>query len=348
MRAVGLASLAICALGIGLTLIVTRIQGEPALAILVTLGLTLVPLIAMRQIYRSSMQGIQRPLLGFVPELFVHPFAMLLLAATAIVAMHRPLSALHAVGLQVTAGVLSLVVGHLLLKHALPREILDVPPRTEYRSWLRGATPFLLAQLAFMANEKLSVLVLGMAAELSQVGVFAVASSLAMFVSLPLNTVNAVIAGRVAHLYAGGKKLELQQLLISVVLLCVLVTLPVVLAECLFGDHLLGMFGEEFVSGYTTLRILVLAQFFNVASGSVGVVLNMSGHARDVVVRTVISTGLGLACSICLIPYFGIAGAAVAQGVGVVVFNSLLVIKAHQRLGINPTIFAIFRREVAL
>lgn len=343
-RIVLLTSLAICALGGGVVLWLLLINGNSELAIQVLFGFVLVPVVAMRQICRSSMQGLLQPLRGFVPELLVQPLAMLLLSAIAAIVTHGHLSSLHAVILQVTAGILALLVGRLLLKSSLPREIDSAPKRTEYRRWIRSATPFLLCQMIYLANEKLSMLTLGMTADFRDVGVFALSSSLAMLVWLPLTTMDAVISGRIAHLYAIGDKAELQKQLTVAVRVCVLVTLPVVLIEVFCGDRLLGLFREDFSSGYTVLRILALGQFFNVASGSVGSVMTMSGHTRDAVMAAAVSTGIGLACCVLLIPPFGAVGAAIAQSAGVIAYNALLVVKVRQHLGIDPTILAVLRR----
>ncbi len=343
-RVVWLASLALGAVAVGAVLWLLLIKQDSDLAVQVMIGIALVPVVALRQIYRSSMQGLQRPLLGFVPEFFVQPLAMLLLAAIAVVVMHGRLSAWQAVICQVGAGVLALVVGRLLLKKSLPREIDSAVQRTEYRRWIRGAMPFLLAQLIFLANEKLSMLTLGMTADFRDVGVFALASSLAMLVVLPLLTMNSVISGRIAQLYTIGDRVELQRQLLAAVKVCVLAALPIALVEILFGDRLLGLFREDFSAGYMVLRILAVGQFFNIASGPVGAVLTMSGHTRDTVTAAVLSTGLGLACCVLLIPPYGAVGAALAQSAGVIAFNALLVAKIHQHLGIDPTILAALRR----
>jgi O-antigen/teichoic acid export membrane protein len=157
-------------------------------------------------------------------------------------------------------------------------------------------------------------------------------------VSFALTTINPVIAGQLAHLHARDQKAELQQLLTMAVRVCLLLSLPVGLLELAGGDRLLGLFGDDFGGGATALRILVLAQLINSAAGSVGLLLNMSGHAGDTLVGTALSAVAGFVLSISLIPRFGINGAALAQGSGIVVFNVWLALRAYQRLGLNTTI----------
>ena len=345
-RLVWLASLTICGLGFCVTLALSQMDGQWGMTFQSGVGFALVPLVAMRQLSRSTLQGLQRPLPSVIPELFVQPITFLLLVAVTAVVLHGRLSSFHAVTLQVAAGMLALVAGRLLLKNALPREIHSAPPRAEYQSWLKSATPFLLCQLIWLANEKLSVLTLGMTAELRDVGVFALSSSLAMLVMLPIITMDAVISGRIAHLLAIGDKAELQRQLTRAAKVCVLVTSPIALTEIFGGHVLLSLFREDFSAGQVVLAILAVGQFVNVASGSVGTVLTMAGHTRDAVIAAALSTAIVLACCVLLIPAFGAVGAAIAHSTGIITFKAMLVIRVRQRLGIDPTLLSAFRRRI--
>ena len=205
--------------------------------------------------------------------------------------------------------------------------------------------PFLLSQLIFLANEKLSMLTLGMTADFRDVGAYALASSLAMLMVLPLFTMNTVISGRIAHLHTIGDRAELQKQLTSAVKICVLLAAPIALIEILCPDRLLGFFREDFTVGSAALRILAVGQFFNIASGSVGVVLMMSGHSRDTMIATALSTAIGLVCCVLLIPPFGTVGAAIAQSAGVITFNAILVVRVRQLLRIDTTILSTFQSQ---
>jgi O-antigen/teichoic acid export membrane protein len=239
------------------------------------------------------------------------------------------------------------VAGWLLFQNCLPGEVYTASPRIEYWSCLRAASPFLLTQLIYVATEKSSMLILGMTAALREVGIFALSSSLAMLLALPLTTANTIISGRVAHLHKCGQKAELQRLFGSAVRLCLLVTAPLALLQIIWGDKILGLLGDDFASGFLTLRILAFGQIFNVAAGSVGVALNMSGHTQETVRGTAYSSVLGLLLCALLIPRFGAPGAALAQSIAVIAFNVFLTVKVRQKLDLDPSILAGLRRQVA-
>lgn len=346
VRIVGLASLAICLASAGAIGLWSYGRGETRLTLPLLIGLMLVPLVALRQIIQATLQGLQRPLLAALTNSFAQPLTMLLVTAAAVAVLRERLTPYHAIGLQIAACFAALLVGGGLLGRTLPREFHAATRRTDYRRWLWAAAPFVVSQLIIIGNERLPLLILGLAVELQEVGVFALASSLALLLAVPLATANSLIAGRVSHLHARGDKAELQRLLATSVRFCLLITAPAAIVEIVWGDKLLGLFREDFASGFLTLRILAVGQLFNVATGSVGVTLTMSGHARDAVRCAALATGLSLLLCGLLISRFGAPGAAVAQCAGVIAYNALLTLKVRQRLGINPTILAVWRGGV--
>jgi O-antigen/teichoic acid export membrane protein len=103
-------------------------------------------------------------------------------------------------------------------------------------------------------------------------------------------------------------------------------------------SHLyLNLFGENYLSGRSALFILCVGQLVNAATGSVGVLLNMTGHERAMVISVGMSAGLNICLNIFLIPRWGIDGAAVATIISLTFVNLVKVRWAYRYLGINVT-----------
>lgn len=115
----------------------------------------------------------------------------------------------------------------------------------------------------------------------------------------------------------------------------------------------LALFGPGFPAGAPALAILALGQFVNVACGSVGTVLIMTGHERLVVRRISVAAAANAILSAALIPIWGAIGAAIGSATSTILWNVLLAWDVRQRLGIRATTFARIRasdssvREVA-
>jgi O-antigen/teichoic acid export membrane protein len=107
-----------------------------------------------------------------------------------------------------------------------------------------------------------------------------------------------------------------------------------------FGAHILaGVFGPAYATGHLPFAILCLAQLGNVACGFTGLLLEMTGRERDATAGVAGGVLTNLVLNLVLIPPYGMAGAAVATAVGLLVWNMLLVVSIRRRLNINATAF---------
>jgi len=95
------------------------------------------------------------------------------------------------------------------------------------------------------------------------------------------------------------------------------------------------VFGEEYVQAAHLLQILIIGQFINVITGSVGYLLNMTGHEKDMRNVVFFSGPLALILGFVLTPLYGATGAAVATAIALASQNLLAVFMVKKRLGFN-------------
>lgn len=168
-----------------------------------------------------------------------------------------------------------------------------------------------------------------------QIAQLAVAQRTAMLVTFILMAVNLVVAPRFADMYKRGKLKELEILALTSVKLMVLFALPIVLVMLAFPEFLMGLFGEGFQGGAHLLQILAIGQFINVATGSVGYLLTMSGHEKDLRNTSLVSGPIALVLGFSLTPIFGATGAAIATAIAIAAQNLVAVWWVRKRLGFN-------------
>ena len=163
----------------------------------------------------------------------------------------------------------------------------------------------------------------------------AVAQRTAMLSSFILLGVNLVVAPRFAKLYRDNDMAQLERLAIKSVKLISLFALPVIGVMLVFPSFLMSLFGSEFKEGAVLLQILAVGQFINAMTGSVGFLLMMSGHERDMRNVTLISGSLALLLTWFLTAQFNIIGAAIGTAIAVATQNLLAVYFVKKRLGFN-------------
>jgi O-antigen/teichoic acid export membrane protein len=104
----------------------------------------------------------------------------------------------------------------------------------------------------------------------------------------------------------------------------------------LLGPWLLSTFyGAEFVAAYQPLLLLTAGQAINALLGTVALLLNMTGHQKDVTKAMTVSLLLNIALHLLLLPRFGLEGAAFSTMTMLVTWNLILWFRVKQRLGIK-------------
>ncbi|WP_440903796.1 oligosaccharide flippase family protein [Catenovulum sp. SX2] len=182
-------------------------------------------------------------------------------------------------------------------------------------------------------------IIIGLILASEQVAYFSVAQRIALLTSFILMAVNLVVAPKFAKYRANGDDLSIKKTALFSVKLLILSACPVVLFMLLFPKLLMGLFGKEFEQGAVLLQILVLGQAVNVITGSVGVLLQMTGYEKDMRLVTMVS-GFGVLASV---PFFtklyGPIGAASSMAFFISLQNLLAVYFVKKRLGFNTLAF---------
>ena len=127
---------------------------------------------------------------------------------------------------------------------------------------------------------------------------------------------------------------RLQQIIIKSNRLLFFTSLPLTLLLCFFPDMILGFLGEGFKGAWLALIILSIGNFVSSISGSIGILLQMSGHQKqynNIITSTAISS---IALNFVLIPKYGLLGAAITSSIAKIIQNLLSVAYAKKNLGI--------------
>lgn len=208
---------------------------------------------------------------------------------------------------------------------------------------LRSGFPLLLATSGALIMSWTDTLVLGMYKSAEAVAIYTAASRTALLTSLILYAVNSISAPKFAALYAGGDLETLANLAQKTTVLMTILVITPTLVLLFYPELILRLFGAEFAAGGMALAILALGQFVNVACGSVGYLLSMTGH--ETVMRTIMltSAAFNILASLMLVRYMGMQGVAIATAISTVLWNVWMMWAVKRYLGfwtISPILFS--------
>lgn len=305
-------------------------------------GLLLIPLIVLGELRGAALRGLRHILVGQLPENILRPsFLILLLLLVQSGLLNIALSAVTVMGLHAIAAAMAFAIGAVLLWGARPPELVNRPqPIYLSRAWIMSALPLALVSGLHLINMQASFLILGLFETDQGLGIYKVVITSVTLVTFGLQAINMVVMPYFARFYANNDQVRLQRLVTQSVRVIFSFAIPIVIAFIFFGKQILTVvFGQVYAQGHTALAILALGQLVSAGTGSVGVLLNMTGHERDTL------RGIGLAAianvilSLLLIPPFGIEGAAVAAAFTLIVWNLLLRKAVKQRMRIETMVF---------
>lgn len=302
----------------------------------------LIPLIALGNIRGAALRGLRRVVLGQLPEKVIRTVVLILLALAFLtwgVGAGYDFTASTALALYVAAAAIAFLTGAWLLWRARPEGVvLERSIRTEGREWQRAVLPLALITGVQVLNSHVDVLFLGLLRSDEEVGLYRVVIQLGNLVIFGLTAINMVLHPHISRLHQQGNREALQRMVTNSARVILLLALPPVFLFVLFGEWVLILaFGEDYTSAHVALSILALGQLINAGMGSVGALLNMTGHERDTMRGMLIALALNVSLNLLLIPPFGIEGAAFATALTFASWNVFLWRMVWKRLGIKST-----------
>jgi O-antigen/teichoic acid export membrane protein len=122
-----------------------------------------------------------------------------------------------------------------------------------------------------------------------EIAKLSIALKVSTLLSFFLVSINMVIAPKLAVLYNSGSLDQLESLLKLMKNVLIILVLPIIIIVMLFSHEILSLFGNEYIEASGLLLVLLVGQIINVGTGSVGVLLMMSGHGSKLNVALIVS-----------------------------------------------------------
>jgi O-antigen/teichoic acid export membrane protein len=222
--------------------------------------------------------------------------------------------------------ILATAYGFLAWRHSVRRRWSSPErerPPAMTSDLLRSGSPLLVGALLQLVIQMSGTVMLGIWADNSDVSQFSVAWRTALLLTFVLLAVNTIAQPKFAELYSRGDLKTLASTANKATLLMTVGAAPLFIVFIAAPTWVMSAFGHDFIEGAATLQILAIGQFVNVAAGSVGVLLVMSGHERDFRNVQIVAASVSMILNCALIPAFGAAGAATAAAAALIAQNVL-------------------------
>lgn len=212
-----------------------------------------------------------------------------------------------------------MIISFFLLKKELKSEKEKSP--ISIQTLLKTAFPMMLSTSILLIMSWADTIIIGMYKSETEIGVYNGAIKLAMISGIVLGALNSIVAPKISEAFNNNKKEEFVLIVRQSTKIIFYSTLPILVLLIAFPEFLLSFLGEEFLIGKTALYVLLVGQIVNAFSGSVGVIMQMTGNEK--LFQNILTLALlsNIVLNFLLIPKHGIVGAAIASSMSLVFWN---------------------------
>ncbi len=332
---VGLPTLASIALGAVVFVFADAIAqaflSQPDAAPTLRVASLLIPGLVISNQLSAALQGSKRLTSATLATQFVQPATRIMVLLVLAMAGLTALGAVAGATVAVLAGVAMMCVS---LGRLLGRPLRGA--RRDVWSMLRFALPVYFSNIVTTVGSNLQIIMLTALGSLAAVGIFAVADQLNLISALFHTSIVAAAMPLFAQLQDENDIAGVGGLYRTTSLWTFALDLPVFLVVVLVPAELLSVFGPEFTNGAPALVILAVAALVNVATGTSGAVLDMTGHTNVKFLNATLSASVAIVLGLLLIPSLQMLGAAISVFAATALVNIVRVVEVAALVHVTP------------
>ncbi|MBK9639485.1 MAG: flippase [Bacteroidetes bacterium] len=217
-------------------------------------------------------------------------------------------------------------------------------PSLDWKTMVKESLPMMMTGSIFFILNWVDNIAIGIYWSEAHVGFYDTAFKISSASAAILMAVNAIQAPTFAEIKSSNDQNRLKTYVYNSTRLLFYATAPITLIILLFPEFLLSLFGKEFSIAGSSLQILAAGNFINCITGSVGILLMMTGHQVQYNRIIIIAALLGISLNFILVPFMGIEGAAISSTVSKIFWNLAAVYYAYKKLGLISIYFPGLKR----
>ncbi|WP_323791016.1 lipopolysaccharide biosynthesis protein [Nocardioides sp.] len=198
-------------------------------------------------------------------------------------------------------------------------------------TWPRG-----VGALAQMGIQKSDIVIIALLLTPVDAALYAVATRFVPLGQMAVQALQQVLQPRLTGLLVGGDPAALATVFRTATSWSILLAWPIYLVVLCAPSTYLGVFGGSYASAAPVVVLLASAMLVAVATGPVDTLLLMSGRSRLSMTNALVALGIDLVLCVLLVPRWGIAGAAVAWAIAVLVRCGLATFQVRRQFALAP------------
>lgn len=283
-----------------------------------------VPLVALSRLFAAFLRGLRLIATGSLCDPLLAPASFVVIYFLASPQTLSDAAESYAGG----AGIAALFGASACLVAFRTRGLLRGPGPITMRRAVRDSLPLYGSQINGFAVGWIPILAVGALASPTEAGLYRVAAQIVTLIAFVQQAIEVAVAPVIAEHQVKGTLASIGPFARRQFALVLTLAIVPGLIVLVFGREILAIFGPEFPSATTALRIMVAGQIGAMAFGPIGSVMLTTGLERSLLVNSTIALAVLVVGAAILIPWLGVLGAAIAFAVATflrAVFGGLVV-----------------------
>jgi O-antigen/teichoic acid export membrane protein len=242
-----------------------------------------------------------------------------------------PDNAQNAFKLQLVCQALSLIASFLTAWYLCLPSIKGIT-RLPLRKLFNSNGYFFTIALLMVVTQQAPPIIVAKYASLNDVAFLAIALKVGVFFAYPLVAVNKVCGPYYSRFWAEGDVKGIIKLAQSTRKKLMLIATIGILCVFVFIEHILLLFGGDYVEAATFIKVLAVGQWVNLATGSAVLILLMTGHERIHLYQNLAITFFYVVALIIFVPIFGAFAAVCLMSGSMIAKNALSIYMVKNKI----------------
>jgi O-antigen/teichoic acid export membrane protein len=298
------------------------------------LACAVIPIYGLVQTQAGIAQSYDWPNLALMPFFVWRQLAMTALMGAAYI-LGAPTGAVVAMIIAAVTTWAVTIGQMIVLNRRLRQKVPSGHEVYEPRVWLATSFPIFIVEGFYLLLTYVDILMLEHYRSPDEVAVYYAGARLLAIVAFVYFAIASATTHKFTEYHISGDSKRLASFFAETIKWTFWPSLAVCAGILVFGKPLLGLFGENFESGYLVMFILSVGMLARAAVGPAERLLNMLGERKQCAAIYAGAFALNLALCIALIPRIGIEGAGIATSTALVFESIMLYVIAKRRLGFH-------------
>lgn len=279
-------------------------------------------------IHAAAFRGLKN-MIGFTLYKAIIPFFNV---AFIFIGYYSALKISPALGYMLSCFIVLILYSIAWYKYSRLKEVVAIET-TSMKEMAIESLPMMITGSIFFILNWIDNLVIGIFRTELEVGLYDTAFKIASASAIILMAINAIQGPTFAEYHSKNDISKLRESIFTSTKMLFYTTLPFTLLIIIFPEWILSFFGKDFEQASTALIILSIGNFFSSITGSVGILLQMTGHQKPYNTIILFAAFTSITLNIILVPRFGISGAAIASASAKIIQNLAGSIYVYKKFG---------------